>query len=70
MCLAETNGLRKWRTEKEIYEARLKLLESDLADCHNPAVLARWPNLSNEKFIEELKIRIKAVKELIEECGK
>lgn len=58
-------------TNKERLEARLKLLQSDMKDCYDIKVLARWPNLASNELRRELEIRIEEVKRMIslEEMG-
>jgi hypothetical protein len=51
---------------REHLRARLRLLESDLKDCHDPKVLARWPNLGSDLLKQELKVRIDEVKKMLE----
>ncbi len=45
-------------TKKERLQARLKLLESDLRDSNDPKILARWPDLNNEKIKQDIEAKI------------
>lgn len=44
--------------DKQRLRGRLKLLESDLKDSEDPAVLARWPNLGSVELKRQLAVRI------------
>ena len=44
-------------------KSRLKILRSDLADCTNPKVLAKYPHLGDPKYVEQLKQEIKKLEE-------
>lgn len=53
--------------QKDRLQARLKVLQSDMKDCYDVSVLARWPNLTSNELRRELGIRIEEVKRMLEE---
>jgi len=41
---------------------QIQRLESDLRDCRNPAVLAKYPHLGDPALIAELEARLERLK--------
>jgi len=41
---------------------RIQRLESDLRDCRNPAVLAKYPHLGDPALIAELEAKLERLK--------
>lgn len=48
-------------TDRTQLMARLALLKSDLRDCENPKVLARWPNLGSRELKRQLEVLVEEV---------
>ena len=45
--------------EQANIKARLRIMRSDLYDCTNPKVLAKYPHLGNPAIAEQLRAEIK-----------
>lgn len=62
MCLGDAYTWTEEDALRARLRARLRILESDQKDSHDPKVLARWPNLGDPELIKHIQNQINEIK--------